>query len=441
MVLDPSIRDRVMEAAGLLIKKAFSTGAAASDVLFSSSEGHTLELRNGQPEENTTGSSIGIGLRTIDGKGRQGIAYVNSLERGDLDDLLDWSWANCRLSEPDPDVALYSGPFVPSAAVEIADSRIGGIDSEYRLSMCTEMTEIANATDSRVESVRSASWSDGYGQVLYMSSAGFSGWYEESSVSCGVSVVLKGTTGMEMGGYGSDSEAVRRTAAVLDGSPVRTGRYDIILDPEVTASLLEVLGDLFLASNVHKDKSLLKGQLGKKVASDLLTITDDGTIPWGIASSPFDGEGHPTKKTVLLENGVVRSFLYNLEYAKHDGVSSTGNAARGISTLPDIDVSNISVRPGCSGPKEIISSTGKAIYVLELLGLHTVDPVSGDFSVGIKGFLVDSGRYAVPIAGMTIAGNIVEILDRIDKVGEDLKFFGNIGGCTLVVKDVAAAGI
>jgi len=453
LVLNPFVRDRAMEIGGALMKKASLKGAAASDVIFSSNTGHMLSLMDGFPEENSSGIDLGIGLRTIDAEGRQGIAYVNSIENDDLDNLLEWSWNNCRISEPDHDVVLYEGAFVRSG-VTTADPEIRSIVPEYRLSICSEMTEIASNSDARVESVRSAYWVDGYGEILYMSSTGFCGWYEGSSASCGVAVVLKGKEGMEMGGYDFESrllagldpnavasEAVKRTAAVIDGSPIPTGRYDLILDPEATASLLEVLGDLFLAPNIHKGKSLLKGRLGEKVASKGLTIVDDGTLPWGNASAPFDGEGYPTGRTVLLEDGVVNSFLYNLKYAKLDAVRPTGNAARGVSTLPDVDVSNMFVEPGPTGPGEILHSAAKAIYVMEFLGLHTVDPVSGDFSVGIKGVFVESGEYTRSVSGMTVAGNIMEFLDRIDKIGNDLKFFGNIGGCTLMVKDVAAAGL
>ncbi len=453
MVLKFFSRDKVEDRAHYLIDRSRVMGAIGSDVLFSARKGHLLSLREGQPEENTTGYSIGIGLRTIDSQGRQGIAYVSSMEKDDLDSLLNWSWNNCRVSEPDPDICLYDGPS-PSYDLEMEDPEIEKIDPEYRMEVCSRMTEIARSADPRVESVRSASWADGQGEILYLSSSGFSGWYRGSSASCGVAVVLKGEKGMEMGGYGDESrllaslnpceissQAVQRTLAILDGTPLPTGKYDLLLDPETTASFIEVLGELFLAPNIHKNKSLLKKSLGKKIAAGSVTLIDDGTIPWGAASSPFDGEGYPTTRTVILEDGVVQSYLYNLKYAKIDGVVSTGNAARGISSLPDVDISNLYIVPGTESHDNIVSSAGKAIYVLELLGLHTIDPVSGDFSLGIKGTFIEDGKFRSPVSGMTIAGNILELLDKIDIIGNDLRFFGNIGGCTLVVRDVAAAGL
>lgn len=445
-------RDQIEDRARYLIDRASSMGASGSDVLFSARKGHMLSMKDGMPEKNTTGNGIGIGLRTIDAQGRQGIAYVSSIEKVDLETLLEWSWNNCRLSEPDPFISLYQGPS-PSSHLEMEDPEIERIDPQYRIEACTRMTEIAYSTDTRVESVRSASWADGQGEILYLSSTGFCGWYKGSSASCGVAVVLKGKNGMEMGGFGDESrllasldpseisrDAVKRTSAILDGSPLPTGKYDLVLDPEATASFIEVIGELFLAPNIHKNKSLLKDSLERKIASSSVSLIDDGTIPWGAGSSPFDGEGYPTERTVLLDNGIVRSFLYNLKYAKIDGVHPTGNAARGISSLPDVDISNLYIKPGSKDQDQIVSSVQKAIYIMEFLGLHTIDSVSGDFSLGIKGVRIENGNFVSPVSGMTIAGNLLELLDRIDMVGNDLRFFGNIGGCTLVVRDVAAAG-
>jgi PmbA protein len=141
-----------------------------------------------------------------------------------------------------------------------------------------------------------------------------------------------------------------------------------------------------------------------------------------------------------MEKGVVSSFLYNLKYANIFGVESTGNASRGLSSLPDVDITNLYIKPGNKRPSDILSGISRGIYVMELLGLHTIDPVSGDFSLGIKGILVEKGQMTRPVSGMTIAGNIVEILDLVETVGNDLRFFGNIGGCTLVVNNVSTTG-
>jgi PmbA protein len=318
---------------------------------------------------------------------------------------------------------------------------------------CRVMWEIARAADPRVVSVRSASWGEGSGEYHYRSSEGVSGWYSGTSAGCGVSVILSGGDVMEMGGYGDDSrflsgldprkaaaEAVRRTALVLAGKSLPTGRYDLVLDGEAAASLVDVLGELFLASNIHKNKSFLRDKLGEKVASPALSLVDDGLLVRGMGSSPFDGEGVSCTTTRLLSDGVVTAWLYNLKYALLDGVASTGNAGRSISGTPDVDCSNLLLLPGQWTPEDLLLQVGSGIYVTEFLGLHTINPVSGEFSLGIKGASISGGALGGAVSGMTIAGNLKDILNTIDLIGNDFRFYGSTGACSLVVRDVAAAG-
>ena len=436
-----------------VIRSALNKGAYGADFIHVERTGHMISLSEGKPEKNITGYNKGIGLRTIADDGRQGVAYINSFGKRDMEDLVEWSWNNCRSSEPDPWVSLYEGDPPEPVDLGLYDPSVTKLTPEDRMGKCIEMTDAVCSNDPRVLSVRSASWADGEVGIFYASSYGYSGSYMSTYASCGAAVVLQDGENREMGGFGDESrnlsgidhlkvarEAVTRTAMVLGGSTLETGKYDLVLDPEASVSFLEIIGDLFLASNVSKGKSLFKDKTGLKVGSSLLTIVDDGKRRAGMGTSPFDGEGHPASTTVLLDKGRVNSFLYNMKYAKMAGVSSTGNASRGISTLPDIDVTNLYMVPGDEGPSDMISRTKKGIYVLEFLGLHTVDPVSGDFSLGIKGAFIGGGKLAQPVSGITIAGNIVEVLDQIESVGNDLRFFGNTGGCTLVVKDVSAAG-
>ncbi|MBN1332139.1 MAG: TldD/PmbA family protein [Synergistales bacterium] len=428
-------------------------GAAGADVMFISKKSALLSLKDGLPEKNSSGYGQGLGLRTIDPEGRQGMAYVNVIDEMNLDGLVEWSWNNCRVSEPDPDVVLHDGTVSIKEDLGLFDNEVVHITPGARFERCREMTAIARETDSRVVSVRSASWADGRVHLCYANTRGFMGSFNTTYVSCGVAVILRSGDDHEMGGFGDEGrvlsgfdhtliarEAVKRTSMTMGGKPSSTGRYDLVLDPEATASLLDFLGDLFLSSNIRKNKSLLKGKEGTRIGNPCITLIDDGILYGGMGTSPFDAEGSPTGTTRLLEKGVVRSFLYNLKYASRDGVASTGNASRSISSLPDVDVTNIYIQPGTKHPRELISSVSNGIFITEFLGLHTINPVSGDFSLGIKGCIIDNGAIGKPVAGMTIAGNILDVLDRIEEVAKDLRFFGNTGGCTVVVKDVTAAG-
>jgi PmbA protein len=447
-------REAVEEASAFLIRRALEKGAAGADVVYRFSRGGALSLRDGEVEKNSYGTSAGIGLRTLDRWGRQGAAQVNSLERPFLEDLAQWSLNNCAYSEPDPYVHLGPGCPFPLPDLELYDPEVEAVAPEFRMEVCKEMGEIARDAHPGVVSVRSASWGEGAGEYYYGSSEGQSLWYSATSAGCGVSVVLTaGDDIMEMGGSGDDSrfisgldprkaaaEAVSRTAMVMGGKPLPTGRYDIVLDGEAAASLVEVIGELFLAPAIHKNRSFLKGKLGEHVASRALTLTDDGLLKRGLGASPFDGEGVPRAKTPLLTGGTAAGWLYNLKYALIDGVKSTGNGSRSLSGTPDADTTNLVLEPGAATLEELFRQAGNGIYVTELLGFHTLNPVSGEFSIGIKGASLSGGAPGGAVSGMIIAGNLKDVMMNIDLVGRDFRFYGSVGACPLVIRDVAASG-
>jgi PmbA protein len=448
-------RGEVEALASWLLDRAKSfSDVEGADVLYFFSESHSLSLLDGEPEENSSGVSGGIGIRVIGQNGRQGVAYGNNFSWEAMRDLLEWSRANCLLAEPEDGIRLYSGSMErDDSSLEQYDDDILSIKPELRMNACAEMTSAARSMDSRVVSVRAASWGDGDGETFYASSEGVSGWKRSTSVSCGVAVVLQDGESFEMGSYGKGERrlrdidfasysrlAVERTARILGGKPLATGKYTLLLDPEISASLVDEVGELFCASDVHRGRSMMKGKLGARVAGDVLTLTDDARLPARMGSSMFDGEGAPTGRTVLIDSGVASAYLYNLQYASKDGTITTGNASRSLASLPDVGTSNLVLTPGGESRDSLIRSTDDGFLVLELMGLHTLNPVSGDFSLGAKGVRVKNGALGGAVAGVTISGNLLELLKKVTAVGSDLEFFGATGAPTIVVEDVAVAG-
>lgn len=426
-----------------------------ADLVYFFSESNSLSLRDGEPEENNYGVSGGIGIRAIGPNGRQGVAYGNNFSRNALENMMDWSITNAVNAEPEEGVGLYSGRIEPDdGQLEQFDPAIQeGVAQETRMNHCLQMTEIARSRDARVVSVRSASWADGLGESFYASSTGLSGWKQSTSVSCGASVVLNDGDAYELGGYGkaqrnlSDLDAlsyarlaVDKTTRILGGKPLSTGKYTLIFEPEISASLIDEIGELFCASDIHKGRSMMKGKLGSSVSGACVTLVDDARLPRRMGSSLFDGEGVPTGKTKLIDMGIAQNYLYNMQYAAKDGVASTGNASRSLAGLPDVGTSNLVLLPGRDSQETLIGNTTKGFLVLELMGLHTLDPVSGDFSLGAKGIEIYNGILGAPVAGVTIAGNLFDLMNRIVAVGSDLEFFGSTGAPTIVVEDVAVAG-
>jgi PmbA protein len=439
----------------MLDRAAALDGVHGADVLYFFSRSHSLSLRDGEPEENASGVSGGIGIRCIGENGRQGVAYGNNLSRAALSSMIDWSRANCVSSEPEEGISLYGGPLDDDDAfLEQCDETIvDGIASDERMRECLDMTGEARGRDDRVVSVRAAAWGDGYAESYFASTSGISGWRRATSASCGVAVVLKDGESFEMGYFGNSArrlgdldgrlyarKSVDRTIAVLGGHPLPTGKYTVLLDPEISASLVEEIGDLFCASDIHKGRSMMKGRLGELVASSVITLLDDARLPRRMGSAVFDGEGVPTGRTVLIESGVAKNYLYNLQYASKDGVTSTGSASRGLGSLPDVGTSNLVLSPGLKSRESLVSEVSNGFLVYEFMGLHTLDPISGDFSLGAKGVRITGGELGEPVAGVTIAGNLLDLMKRITAVGSDLEFFGAVAAPTVMVEDVSVAG-
>jgi PmbA protein len=453
-VRDPMKAEKVEGFCGWLIEKALRGGAVEADVFYSEGESRHISLREGLPEEDAGGYGHSVTLRSLLPGGRQGLASANRFEREDLSELVDWSLANAAVSEPDPFVEIGEGASVPDGEdLGLEDPDLKSLTHGDRMKACLEMTDAARGGDRRVVSVRSASWSDGWGAVFLANSRGFMSWQRGTTASCGVAVVLQEKETFEMGGFGDESrfarkldpvsvavQAVRKTAMILGGTPLETGRMTVFLDPESCADFIDAIGELFLAPNILRNKSLLRDKLGTAVASPALSLIDDGRLHGGMASSPFDGEGVRTRRTNLLSSGVLENYLYDIRSARESGVPSTGNAIRGNGTAPDAGCSNLFPVPGGKDPLTLYSEAGRGLLVTELMGLHTINPISGDFSLGVKGVLMEGPDPVRPVAEVTVAGNLAEWLKQIRAVGNDLRFFGGTGGCTLVVDDVSVAG-
>lgn len=435
------------------LAEAAQKGAWGADILYGEGASNGLTLKDGEIEECTLGSYAGIGIRTIMSDGRQGIAYGSRLDRASVDSLVDWSIHNARASEPERGVTLYDGPLVRCDEVEVEDPKIRALTHEDRMKYAKAMTDEAFAHDSRIISVRSASWHDGWGASFFATSKGLAGWEQGASAACGTAVLAQSGDNTEMGYCGTDAmrldeidvrkdarRAVEQTVAALGGKRLDTGTYTIMIEPETMASFVEIIGGLFCASDIHKGRSMMKGRLGEMVASSCVTLADDGRIPWKMGSSSWDSEGVPTGRHVLIERGTARSYLYNLQYASRDGVPSTGNCARGASSLPDVGTTNIILEAGTESPEALRSRIKNGMYVNGVMGLHTLDPVSGNFSIGAKGMRIENGEITTPVSGVTIASNLSELMKNISAVASDLKFFGAAASPTVVVENVVIAG-
>jgi PmbA protein len=233
--------------------------------------------------------------------------------------------------------------------------------------------------------------------------------------------------------------AAQRTLRRLGARKIKTARVPVIFDPMVSRSLLDNVAQLVNGDAVYRGASFLAGKLGEQVAGENVTVIDDGAMPGGFGSSPFDDEGVPTQRTTVIERGVLKSYLLNTYTARKLGLKTTGNAARGLAGNPGISSGNFFLQPGTRPPRQIIADVRHGFYVTEFLGFG-VNPVTGDYSRGASGLWIENGEPAYPVEEITVAGNLRDMLHNIAEIGSDLEFRGSTAAPTLRIDGMTVAG-
>ena len=233
--------------------------------------------------------------------------------------------------------------------------------------------------------------------------------------------------------------AAERTLRRLGARKAKTAQVPIVFDPMVSTSILEHIFEGVNGDSVYRGASFLAGKLGQKIAGDNVNIIDDGTIAGGFGTSPFDGEGVPTRRTVVIENGVLKSYLLNTYTAKKLGLQTTGNASRGLAGTPGIGPGNYFLQSGAKTPKELISGIKEGLYVTEFLG-QGVNLVTGDYSRGASGLWISGGEFAYPVEEITVAGNLKELFFNISEIANDLEFRGSVAAPTIRVDGLTVGG-
>lgn len=440
-----------MELAEKLVKRSISLGADAAEVFLETSRNLSINVLKSEIETIEEASSQGVGFRVfVDGK--MGFSHCNDFSERSLDDTISKAVAFAKLSSPDENNILPDDKGV-TAVADLYDPSIYALSMEDKIKMALELEKLA-MKDPRITKSSGAGYGEGETEVFIANSNGLLKSYKSSGCSLGVSVVAEKGDQKNTGGescsrvFFTDLVSLEEIAArasgkaieLLDPVMIKTQRASVIFDPNVARSLLGGILTAINGERVLQGASFLKDYLNKQFASPLLTLIDDGTLPRKLGSAPFDGEGVPVRKNILVENGVLKSFIYNSKAAKRAGVSSTGNASRGgFSSLPGIGTNNVFLASGKNTPAEIIASTKSGLLLKEVTG-YGIDPVSGNFSGGASGLWIENGKVVHPVKGVTIAGKASDILNSIDMVANDLDMNRTNAAPTFRVSEIQIGG-
>jgi PmbA protein len=442
----PALRDVAEELA------AYARACGADEAEVSVVDGYEfdVDVRKGRIETLIEAGSRSAGLRVIKDT-KTAYASSSDLERGTLRRLVRNAVRRAELGNRDEFARLapLSAERVDAAALDLYDPAVAELDSRTKIGLARETERIA-LRDRRITNSYGATFATNEIRSVLALTNGFVGEYRQTY--CGLGVGLQaGDTDHRVEDSWSSSKrhfneleppeqiarkAVERTVRQLHPRKIPTQNVPVIFEPAQTAWLLGFLFGCVSGTAVYQKATFLEGRLGQKIGNERVTVIDDALRPRALGSHPFDSDGLPCRRTVVVDKGVLRSYLCNFYAARKLGLESTGSAD-GSGVGP----ANFYLEPGPDArpAEDIIASTAKGLLLIRTLG-HGLNPVTGDISRGAFGLWIEDGRIAYPVTEITIAGNLGRVLRSIEAVGTDLEFLNSIAGPTIKVAEMTVAG-
>lgn len=437
-----------------VVRQALAAGATDAECTIVEGEEFSAAIRLGDIEKLQEATSRSAGLRVLIGQ-RSGSAYTSDLTPDGIRLMVTSAVDNAQLTGEDPHAGLPEpGEFGQlTTDLRLLDEGVSSLSAAEKIEQARRAEAAFLAYDPRIDKSEGASFDSGISRRYFANSRGFAGSYANSQCSLSAVPVASQDGAMERDYWYTSGRgpsqldtpenvgviAAQRTLRRLGARKVPTQKVPIVFEPRIARQLLGHIGEAVDGDSIYRDSSFLAGKLGERVASENVTIIDDGTMPglWGTA--PFDAEGIPTRRTVVIEKGILKSYLLNTYTARKLGLKSTGNAGRGLSGAAYVMNGNFYLEAGSLSPEEVIRQAGTGLYVTELLG-HGVNIVNGDYSCGAQGLWIENGELAYPVSEVTIASTLMEMLNSIDAIGSDLHFQSTMAAPTLLIREMTVSG-
>ena len=453
--LEPQTETDLKSLAQDIVSRATSSGATAAECVIREGDEFSTLVRLGQVETLKESGSKAIGVRVFFGK-RSASTYSSDFSRSGLDRMVSSALELAKITSEDPNAAFPNRRnSVPSQAISIFIRRMLFAAGQERIAYARRAEKAALDADSRIKNSDGGSFDAATGHKILANSHGFVGEYRRSYCSVAAVPIAQDDKGAMQRDYWF---SVARSLNLLE-SPEEVGKIaahralrrlgarkvkkpqhvPVIFDPLVATSILEHIFEGVNGDSVYRGASFLAGKLGQSIASPKVIVIDDGTMKGGFGTSPFDGEGVPTRRTMVIDKGVLTSYLLNTYSAKKLGLQTTGNASRGLAGTPGIGPGNYFLQPGNKTPQQLIAEVKDGLYVTEFLGMG-VNLVTGDYSRGASGLWISGGELAYPVEEITVAGNLKEMFMNISEVGNDLEFRGAVAAPTIRIDGLTVGG-
>ncbi len=437
-----------------VLDEARRAGATAVEVLCVAGESVEAGVRLGEVEKLKHSRERRLGIRVFCGQS-SATAATAELERDALAKFVAHTIEMARLSAADPWAGLpdpaWLAKSIPDLGLADLDHPI--VEAGRALEIARTAERAALKFDPRIKNSEGSEFASGFARIMFANSEGFAGEYSGSSFRLGLAPLAQDGAEMQLGYWYTvnrhfekleDAESVGVTAAQralrkLGARKIKTTRAPVVFDPDRAAGLIGSIAGAASGPALYRGASFLIGKLGERVAAPGVTIIDDGTMPGGLGSKPFDGEGLPTSRKTVIERGMLKSYLLDSYSARKLNMAPTGNAARSVGAPPSVSTTNLYLEPGAYTPEQIIGSVKHGLYLTEIIGFG-VNLATGDYSRGASGIWIEDGQLAYPVQEITIAGNLKEMLGAIEMVGNDLKWRSSIAAPTLKISEMTIAG-
>ncbi len=430
-------------------------GASAAECVAREGDEFSTVVRLGQVETLKEAGSRSIGVRVFFGQ-RAASTYSSDFSTAGIERMLKSALELAKITSEDPFAGIPEAEKLGalSGDLDLYHEDVYSLAGPERIDYARRAEKAALDSDPRIKNSEGGSFDAATGRKVLANSHGFVGEYRRSYCSVAAVPIAQDDAGNMQRDYWYSvarslsrldpaeqvgKEAARRTLRRLGARKAKTAHVPVVLDPMVANSMLEHIFEGVNGDSVYRGASFLAGKLGQQIAGSNITVIDDGTMIGGFGTSPFDGEGIPTRRTVVVENGILKSYLLNTYTAKKLGLETTANASRGLAGTPGIGPGNYFLQAGAKTPQRIIGDIKDGLYVTEFLGMG-VNLVTGDYSRGASGLWIVNGELAYPVEEITVAGNLKDIFNNISEIGSDLEFRGSVACPTIRIDGLTVGG-
>jgi PmbA protein len=443
------------EIASDVVRRAMQGEATAAESVVREGSEFSTVVRLNEVETLKESGSRAVGVRVFFGQ-RAASTYSSDFSPESLEQMVKSALALAKITSEDPFAGIPEPSLLGSIGgdLDLYYEDVHSLANSERIAYARRCEKAALDTDPRIRNSDGGSFDAAIGRKVLANSHGFVGEYQRSYCSIAAVPIAQSEDGSmqrdywyslarSLGRLESPEKvgqiAAERTLRRLGARKVKTAKVPVVLDPMISRSLLDHIFEGVNGDSVYRGASFLAGKLGQKVAGENVTVIDDGTMPGGFGTSPFDAEGVPTRRTTVIDGGVLNSYLLNTYTAKKLRLATTGNAARGLAGNPGIGAGNYFLQPGTKSPREIIADVREGLYITEFLGFG-VNLVTGDYSRGASGLWISGGELAFPVEEITVAGNLKEMLFNIADIGNDLEFRGSTAAPTIRLDGLTVGG-